>query len=139
MQLRKFDERLKIEKIKWIYAISIVQNIFIAGEMLYQSKSTHVPLRSVLTIHNPMAVCFMIYVIPTLILTIVYGIKNSDENRSKQNVIVLSSVIATVIFGLLVFIVDGSITIQTGIAILIFGAFMFIFSELINFLKQKEE
>ena len=134
---KKYDERLKMERTKLIYYIAIIQNFVLIAELLYERVSENKPLREVVNFGNPVALAFLVYFIPVLLITIIYGVKNNDENRIKQLPIIVGSVILTGMFAGGVFLIDGAISSNMALLILIVGIFFFLFSEFINFYREK--
>ncbi|SCB74120.1 hypothetical protein [Weissella bombi] len=137
MHRKKMDERLKVEKTKLIYYVAIIQNIILAAELIYEAVSENRPLREVITFDNPMAVVFLIFFIPFLIISVIYGVKNDDDDKVGHLPIIISTIILTGIFAGAMFLIDGSISANTGLVILIVGIFLFVFSEFINFCREK--
>ncbi|WP_259705370.1 hypothetical protein [Weissella paramesenteroides] len=136
MNRRKMDERLKIGKTKLIYYVAIIQNIILAAELVYEAVSESKPLREVITFDNPMAVVFLIFFIPVLIISLIYGVKNDDDDRIGHLPIIISTIILTGLFAAIMFLIDGSISANMGLVILIVGVFLFVFSEFINFYRE---
>lgn len=136
MNRRKMDERLKVRKTKLIYYVAIIQNIILAAELIYEAVSESKPLREVVTFDNPMAVIFLIFFIPVLVILLVYGVKNDDDDRIGHLPIIISTIILTGLFAVIMFLIDGSISASMGLVILIAGIFLFLFSEFINFYRE---
>jgi len=136
MNRRKMDERLKVRKTKLIYYVAIIQNIILATELIYEAVSESKPLREVVTFDNPMAVIFLIFFIPVLVISLVYGVKNDDDDRIGHLPIIISTIILTGLFAVIMFLIDGSISASMGLVILIVGIFLFLFSEFINFYRE---
>lgn len=136
MNRRKMDERLKIGKTKLIYYVAIIQNIILAAELVYEAVSESKPLREVITFDNPMAVVFLIFFIPVLIISLIYGVKNDDDDRIGHLPIIISTIILTGLFAAIMFLIDGSISTNMGLVILIVGVFLFVFSEFIDFYRE---
>lgn len=136
MNRRKMDERLKIEKTKLIYYVAIIQNIILAAELVYEAVSESKPLREVITFDNPMAVVFLIFFIPVLIISLIYGVKNDDDDRIGHLPIIISTIILIGLFAAIMFLIDGSISTNMGLVILIVGVFLFVFSEFIDFYRE---
>lgn len=136
MNRRKMDERLKIGKTKLIYYVAIIQNIILAAELVYEAVSGSKPLREVITFDNPMAVVFLIFFIPVLIISLIYGVKNDDDDRIGHLPIIISTIILTGLFAAIMFLIDGSISANMGLVILIVGVFLFVLSEFINFYRE---
>lgn len=136
MNRGKMDERLKIGKTKLIYYVAIIQNIILAAELVYEAVSESKPLREVITFDNPMAVVFLIFFIPVLIISLIYGVKNDDDDRIGHLPIIISTIILTGLFAAIMFLIDGSISANMGLVILIVGIFLFVFSEFINFYRE---
>ncbi|APS41743.1 hypothetical protein FOL01_0884 [Weissella jogaejeotgali] len=136
MNRRKMDERLKVRKTKLIYYVAIIQNIILAAELIYEAVSESKPLREVVTFDNPMAVIFLIFFIPVLVISLVYGVKNDDDDRIGHLPIIISTIILTGLFAVIMFLIDGSISASMGLVILIVGIFLFLFSEFINFYRE---
>ena len=136
MNRRKMDERLKVRKTKLIYYVAIIQNIILAAELIYEAVSESKPLREVVTFDNPMAVIFLIFFIPVLVISLVYGVKNDDDDRIGHLPIIISTIILTGLFAVIIFLIDGSISASMGLVILIVGIFLFLFSEFINFYRE---
>ena len=130
------DERLKVRKTKLIYYVAIIQNIILATELIYEAVSESKPLREVVTFDNPMAVIFLIFFIPVLVISLVYGVKNDDDDRIGHLPIIISTIILTGLFAVIMFLIDGSISASMGLVILIVGIFLFLFSEFINFYRE---
>lgn len=130
------DERLKIGKTKLIYYVAIIQNIILAAELVYEAVSESKPLREVITFDNPMAVVFLIFFIPVLIISLIYGVKNDDDDRIGHLPIIISTIILTGLFAAIMFLIDGSISTNMGLVILIVGVFLFVFSEFIDFYRE---
>lgn len=135
MNRRKMDERLKVRKTKLIYYVAIIQNIILATELIYEAVSESKPLREVVTFDNPIAVIFLIFFIPVLVISLVYGVKNDDDDRIGHLPIIISTIILTGLFAVITFLIDGSISASMGLVILIVGIFLFLFSEFINFYR----
>lgn len=136
MNRRKMDERLKVRKTKLIYYVAIIQNIILAAELIYEAVSESKPLREVVTFDNPIAVIFLIFFIPVLVISLVYGVKNDDDDRIGHLPIIISTIILTGLFAVIMFLIDGSISASMGLVILIVGIFLFLFSEFINFYRE---
>ena len=136
MNRRKIDERLKVRKTKLIYYVAIIQNIILATELIYEAVSESKPLREVVTFDNPIAVIFLIFFIPVLVISLVYGVKNDDDDRIGHLPIIISTIILTGLFAVIMFLIDGSISASMGLVILIVGIFLFLFSEFINFYRE---
>ena len=136
MNRRKMDERLKVRKTKLIYYVDIIQNIILAAELIYEAVSESKPLREVVTFDNPIAVIFLIFFIPVLVISLVYGVKNDDDDRIGHLPIIISTIILTGLFAVIMFLIDGSISASMGLVILIVGIFLFLFSEFINFYRE---
>ncbi|WP_308399308.1 hypothetical protein [Weissella thailandensis] len=136
MNRRKMDERLKVRKTKLIYYVAIIQNIILATELIYEAVSESKPLREVVTFDNPIAVIFLIFFIPVLVISLVYGVKNDDDDRIGHLPIIISTIILTGLFAVIMFLIDGSISASMGLVILIVGIFLFLFSEFINFYRE---
>ena len=130
------DERLKVRKTKLIYYVAIIQNIILATELIYEAVSESKPLREVVTFDNPIAVIFLIFFIPVLVISLVYGVKNDDDDRIGHLPIIISTIILTGLFAVIMFLIDGSISASMGLVILIVGIFLFLFSEFINFYRE---
>ena len=130
------DERLKVRKTKLIYYVAIIQNIILAAELIYEAVSESKPLREVVTFDNPIAVIFLIFFIPVLVISLVYGVKNDDDDRIGHLPIIISTIILTGLFAVIMFLIDGSISASMGLVILIVGIFLFLFSEFINFYRE---
>lgn len=137
MNKNKMDERLKFGKTKLIYYVAIIQNIVLAIELIYEAMSKSKPLREVITLDNPMAVVFLIFFIPVLIISLVYGVKNDDDDKIGHLPIIISTIVLTGLFAGIMFLIDGSISANMGLVILIVGIFLFVFSEFINFYREK--
>ena len=136
MNRRKMDERLKVRKTKLIYYVAIIQNIILATELIYEAVSESKPLREVVTFDNPIAVIFLIFFIPVLVISLVYGVKNDDDDRIGHLPIIISTIILTGLFAVIMFLIDGSISASMGLVILIVGIFLCLFSEFINFYRE---
>ena len=136
MNRRKMDERLKVRKTKLIYYVAIIQNIILATELIYEAVSESKPLLEVVTFDNPIAVIFLIFFIPVLVISLVYGVKNDDDDRIGHLPIIISTIILTGLFAVIMFLIDGSISASMGLVILIVGIFLFLFSEFINFYRE---
>lgn len=94
-------------------------------------------MREVITFENPMAMVFLIFLVPVLIISIIYNVKNDDEDRIAHLPIVIGSIILTILFVGAVFLIDGTVSVSTGLLILIVGVFLFVLSEFINFYREK--
>ncbi len=108
------DERLKVRKTKLIYYVAIIQNIILATELIYEAVSESKPLREVVTFDNPMAVIFLIFFIPVLVISLVYGVKNDDDDRIGHLPIIISTIILTGLFAVIMFLIDGSISVDVS-------------------------
>lgn len=131
------DERLKIEKNKLIYGVAMVQNLLLASELIYERVSENRPMREIITLGNPVAMALLVFLIPFLLISVIYSVKNDDDDQISHLPIFIGSLILTAIFAGCVFLMDGAISASTGILILIVGTFIFLFSEFINIYRYK--
>ena len=136
--IRNMDERLKNQKIKLIYYIALLQNALLAATLIYEAHVDHKYFREVINIHSPVAVAFLIFFIPFLIISLVYGVKNDDDDRVGHGPIIVGSLLSTLIFVAGVFIIDGAISLRMGLVSVGVGVFLFLFSELINLCRHHQ-
>ncbi|GEP73770.1 hypothetical protein WTH01_00170 [Weissella thailandensis] len=71
-----------------------------------------------------------------MVISLVYGVKNDDDDRIGHLPIIISTIILTGLFAVIMFLIDGSISASMGLVILIVGIFLFLFSEFINFYRE---
>lgn len=90
-----------------------------------------------INIHNPVVVVFLLFFIPFLIITLVYGVKN-DDDRVGHGPIIVGSLLSTLIFVAGVFIIEGAISLRMGLVSVGVGVFLFLFIEFINLYRYHQ-
>lgn len=137
MKGKRVDERLWGEMQKVIAVFVVIQNLFLVGALVYQKITGNVSWSEVMDFNNPLFMAAFIFLVPFMLITVMYETKNNDEDRHSHVKTAVVSMFVGVVVALGLFMMDGQMGWANWLIVLVAAAFNFIYQEFINFFRFK--